>query len=58
MQGLNHRYHPALIGLHWLTLVLLAAVYALIWSACLNAERLSLAWLGELSRYDPSQSSL
>ena len=25
-----HRYHASLIGMHWLTLVLLAAVYALI----------------------------
>ena len=27
---MQNRYHPTLIGLHWLTLVLLAAVYALI----------------------------
>ena len=25
-----HRYHASLIGMHWLTLALLAAVYALI----------------------------
>ncbi|MBS0506005.1 MAG: cytochrome b [Proteobacteria bacterium] len=25
-----HRYHPALVGIHWLTLALLVAVYALI----------------------------
>ncbi len=30
MKTLDHRYHPLLIGAHWLTLVLLIAVYALI----------------------------
>lgn len=30
MKPLDHRYHPLLISMHWLTLVLIAAVYALI----------------------------
>ena len=30
MHSPSNRYHPALIGMHWLTLVLLVAAYALI----------------------------